>query len=153
MAASNIRSRQVPGQASSSSSSSSEMTSKHLPSKVHQQHSTPSSQSRLSVLDILRILGGLFLLSSTLSYFVTSNSIFWNYRPPFAKLAELKAWIVRFSLISHFLFSSATYHASAGFGFLGLFDATLHSVDLYCSHRPSSRSITARIPTCPYTWR
>ena len=51
--------------------------------------------SRLSVLDVLRVLGGLFLLSSTLSYFITGNSIIWGYRPAFTRPARIKAWLVR----------------------------------------------------------
>lgn len=50
--------------------------------------------SRLSLLDILRVLGGLFLLSSTLSYFITGNSILWGYRPALTRPAQLKAWLV-----------------------------------------------------------
>ena len=51
--------------------------------------------SRLSLLDVLRVLGGLFLLSSTLSYFITGNSILWGYRPAFTRPARIKAWLVR----------------------------------------------------------
>ena len=50
----------------------------------------------LSVLDVLRILGGLVLLSSALSYFVTGNSIVWNApRPAWTRPARIKAWWVR----------------------------------------------------------
>ena len=51
--------------------------------------------SRLSVLDILRVLAGLILLSITLSYFITGNSITWGYRPAFTRPARIKAWLVR----------------------------------------------------------
>ena len=51
--------------------------------------------SRLSLLDVLRVLGGLFLLSSTLSYFITGHSILWGYRPAFTRSARIKAWLVR----------------------------------------------------------
>ena len=51
--------------------------------------------SRLSLLDVLRVLGGLFLLSGTLSYFITGNSILWGYRPAFTRPARIKAWLVR----------------------------------------------------------
>lgn len=50
--------------------------------------------NRLSLLDVLRVLGGLFLLSSTLSYFITGNSILWGYRPAFTRPARIKAWLV-----------------------------------------------------------
>ena len=53
--------------------------------------------SRLSLFDVLRILGGLFLLSSTLSYFITGNSILWGYRPAITRPARIKAWLVRFN--------------------------------------------------------
>ena len=51
--------------------------------------------NRLSLLDVLRIVGGLFLLSSTLSYFIPGNSILWGYRPAFTRPARIKAWLVR----------------------------------------------------------
>ena len=51
--------------------------------------------SRLSLLDVLRVLSGLFLLSSTLSYFITGNSILWGYRPAITRPARIKAWLVR----------------------------------------------------------
>ena len=60
--------------------------------------------SHLSLLDILRVLGGLFLLSSTLSYFITGNSILWGYRPALTRPAQLKAWLV--SLRSPLYFAS-----------------------------------------------
>ncbi|KAL9132440.1 MAG: hypothetical protein Q9175_006382 [Cornicularia normoerica] len=49
--------------------------------------------SHLSLLDVLRVLGGLFLLSSTLSYFITGNSILWGYRPAITRPARIKAWL------------------------------------------------------------
>lgn len=66
---------------------------------------TPSDEedgpTRLSFLDVLRMLGGLFLISSILSYFITGDSIFWNYRPAFTRLPRIKAWIVSFSSRYH----------------------------------------------------
>ena len=56
--------------------------------------------NRLSLLDVLRVLGGLLLLSSTLSYFVTGNSILWGYRPAITRPARIKAWLVRLSTYS-----------------------------------------------------
>ena len=50
--------------------------------------------NHLSVLDVLRVLGGLFLLSSTLSYFITGNSVLWDYRPAITRPARIKAWFV-----------------------------------------------------------
>lgn len=60
------------------------------------------SETGISLLDILRILGGLLLLSSALSYFITRESLFWNYRPSITRPGVLKAWLVR-------LLSSATF--------------------------------------------
>jgi len=48
-------------------------------------------------LDILRLLAGLLLLSSALSYFVTRESLFWNYRPTLTRPGALKARLVRAS--------------------------------------------------------
>ncbi|KAI9721804.1 MAG: hypothetical protein M1812_002139 [Candelaria pacifica] len=42
---------------------------------------------RFSVLDVLRVLGGIFLLSSALSWFITNDSIFWGYRPVWTRPA------------------------------------------------------------------
>ncbi|KAI9842705.1 MAG: hypothetical protein M1837_006990 [Sclerophora amabilis] len=47
----------------------------------------------ISVTDVLRILGGLLLLSSVLSYFITNDSVLWNYRPSWTYLPVLKAWL------------------------------------------------------------
>ncbi|KAL8817819.1 MAG: hypothetical protein Q9223_003428, partial [Gallowayella weberi] len=56
--------------------------------------SSSDQVSRLpSLLDILRILVGLLLLSTTLSYFITSNSLTWGYRPPWTRPARLRAWL------------------------------------------------------------
>lgn len=120
MAEYSIRSRQVPIKRKSSSSSSgssgsgsgsdsgsgssssgdsnpnSNPNSKPLLSRKPPQYPAQSNTS-FSLLDIVRLLGGLFLLSSTLSYFVTSNSIFWNYGPSFAaQSGRLTAWLVCF---------------------------------------------------------
>ena len=56
--------------------------------------------SRLSLFDVFRILAGLFLLSSTLSYFVTGNSILWGYRPAITRPARVRAWLVRLPSLS-----------------------------------------------------
>ena len=62
----------------------------------------------LSVLDVLRILGGLFLLNCLLSYFITNDSVFWGWRPWFIRPKVVMRWLVRSSSrqpnlhISHF---------------------------------------------------
>lgn len=53
--------------------------------------STPSRG--VSVLDILRILGGLFVLSSALSYFITGDSILWGFRPWYTRPDQIKRWV------------------------------------------------------------
>ncbi|KAI9817447.1 MAG: hypothetical protein M1827_001057 [Pycnora praestabilis] len=55
--------------------------------------STKSDAIGLSILDVLRVLGGLFLLSSALSWFVTNESILWGYRPNFTRPAVIHRWI------------------------------------------------------------
>lgn len=82
---------------------------RHAPS-AGKEESTPSPRayyntsdpdpddgpSRLSVLDVLRVLGGLALLSSALSYFVTGDSVLWGHRrPAITRPARIRAWLVR----------------------------------------------------------
>ncbi|KAK5129474.1 hypothetical protein LTR08_003234 [Meristemomyces frigidus] len=47
----------------------------------------------VGVVDILRILGGLFLLNCLLSYFVTNDSVLWGWRP----------WFVRPNVVMRYL--------------------------------------------------
>ncbi|KAK3112412.1 hypothetical protein LTR53_011335 [Teratosphaeriaceae sp. CCFEE 6253] len=49
-------------------------------------------EGSLSILDLLRIVGGLFLLNCLLSYFITNDSVLWGWRP----------WFVRPQLISRY---------------------------------------------------
>jgi hypothetical protein len=52
----------------------------------------------LSVLDVLRVLGGLALLSAGLSYLVTSGeSMTWGYNAKWTRLREWKNALVRAS--------------------------------------------------------
>lgn len=44
-----------------------------------------SSEGSFGVVDILRILGGLFLLNCLLSYFITNDSVLWGWRPWFVR--------------------------------------------------------------------
>ena len=53
-----------------------------------QEDSSPT----LSVLDVLRLLLGLFLLSSLLSYFITNDSILWGYRPWYTRPSVISRW-------------------------------------------------------------
>jgi hypothetical protein len=52
------------------------------------------SGNGFSVTDILRILGGILLLNSTISYFVTGNSVAWNWRPWYSKPSVVAHWLV-----------------------------------------------------------
>ncbi|KAK7613572.1 hypothetical protein BKA81DRAFT_97437 [Phyllosticta paracitricarpa] len=48
----------------------------------------------IGVVDLLRVLGGLLLLSTALSYWVTAgDSLLWGWRPWFARGAGLRAWM------------------------------------------------------------
>ena len=59
----------------------------------HPQLSTAEASPRISIFDILRLLTGLLLLSSTLSYFITGNSVLWGYRPAYTRPARVRAWL------------------------------------------------------------
>ena len=52
----------------------------------------------VSVVDVLRILGGLFLLNCLLSYFITNDSLLWGYRPWYVRPNEIMRYIVRLLL-------------------------------------------------------
>ena len=61
---------------------------------------TPRSSSRayketepsISVLDILRIIAGLFLLNCLLSYLITNDSVLWGWRPWIVRPALVQRW-------------------------------------------------------------
>jgi predicted heme/steroid binding protein len=62
------------------------------------KHQAEVTSSRLSVLDVLRILGGLVLLSSGLSYLTTSgSSMTWGYNPWWTRAREWKTLMVPLS--------------------------------------------------------
>lgn len=52
--------------------------------------------TRISLLDILRLLAGALLLSGTLSYLITQESLLWGWRPAFTRPARIRAFLVRF---------------------------------------------------------
>jgi hypothetical protein len=57
-----------------------------------------ATSNRLSFLDVLRILGGILLLSSGLSYLTTSGtSMTWGYDPWWTRAREWKTLMVRTS--------------------------------------------------------
>lgn len=45
-------------------------------------------------MDILRIVGGLFLLNCLLSYFITNDSVLWGWRPWFVRPGVVKSYFV-----------------------------------------------------------
>lgn len=55
-----------------------------------------ATSNRLSVLDVLRILGGIVLLSSGLSYLTTGGeSMTWRYNPWWTRVSEWRGLLVR----------------------------------------------------------
>ena len=68
------------------------------PTREYNLSSTTDNDERISrlpsLLDILRLLLLGILLSTTLSYFITSESLTWNYRPPWTRPARIRAWFV-----------------------------------------------------------
>ena len=61
--------------------------------KIPATSSSSSSRSRIGVLDVLRVVAGIVLLSSTLSYFVT-GTVFWGPRPIWTRPSWLKTRLV-----------------------------------------------------------
>ncbi|GME25084.1 Cytochrome P450 [Neofusicoccum parvum] len=57
--------------------------------------SSPEAEEigKVTVLDVLRVLGGLLLLNFVLSWYVTGDSLFWGWRPWFAQVKGIQAWM------------------------------------------------------------
>ncbi|KAI4218342.1 MAG: hypothetical protein LQ349_008753 [Xanthoria aureola] len=72
-------------------------TSSSPPTREYNLSSTTDDDERISrlpsLLDIFRLLLLGILLSTTLSYFITSESLTWNYRPPWTRPARIRAWL------------------------------------------------------------
>jgi hypothetical protein len=58
--------------------------------------------SGFGLTDVLRILGGILLLNCALSYFVTSSSLTWGWRPWYSKPSVVATWLVRLPLQPHY---------------------------------------------------
>jgi hypothetical protein len=72
-----------------------EQEKEELKAAVKEQAAKTSSG--LSFLDVLRILGGVLLLSSGLSYLATSGeSMTWGYNPWWTRAREWKTVLVQF---------------------------------------------------------
>jgi hypothetical protein len=59
----------------------------------------PTATNRIGVVDVIRVLLGVALVSSVASYFVTGNSLVWNRRPQFTRLNRLVAIYVSLSCL------------------------------------------------------
>lgn len=66
-------------------------TSKDVPI---QRSSEKSGAAGVGVTDVLRIIGGLFLLNCLLSYFITNDSVLWGYRPWFVRPGVVARYFV-----------------------------------------------------------
>lgn len=53
-----------------------------------------SKNGGVGVMDVLRILGGLFLLNCLLSYFITNDSVLWGWRPWFIRPGVVMRYVV-----------------------------------------------------------
>ena len=56
----------------------------------------------IGFLDVLRVLGGVLLLNTVLSYFVTGDSVLWGYRPWWTRSGPLKTLMVPLSSSFHY---------------------------------------------------
>lgn len=76
-----------------------------LIAKHREYEVNPDSDKHVSrtptILDIIHLLLGLLLLSTTLSYLITSDSLTWGYRPPWTRPARIRAWLVSSSAPFH----------------------------------------------------
>jgi predicted heme/steroid binding protein len=50
---------------------------------------------RIGVLDVLRMLLGLFVLSAAMSWFVHGDSLLWGWKPWFSRIDAIHSWLVR----------------------------------------------------------
>jgi hypothetical protein len=61
----------------------------------YQQDKDEAPTRGFSVLDIVRILLGLLLLSSAMSWFIHGDSLLWGWKPWFANVDAVSSWLVR----------------------------------------------------------
>lgn len=64
------------------------------PAEPTSAKTTKPKKSGFSFTDVLRMLGGILLLNCTLSYFVTSSSLTWGWRPWYSKPGVVASWLV-----------------------------------------------------------
>lgn len=61
---------------------------------IDAERTIKTERTGISLLDILRVIAGLALVSCALSYFVTGTSYTWNLDPWFLQPTRLRAWSV-----------------------------------------------------------
>src|ERR1700712_6098737 len=71
-----------------------------LPDTKRTAKSATPKNGGVGVMDILRILGGLFLLNCLLSYFITNDSMLWGWRPWFVRPGVVMRYFVSLSRAS-----------------------------------------------------
>jgi hypothetical protein len=64
-------------------------------SKTSKSSSTSRPEPPITILDCFRLIFGLLLLNSLLSYFVTGDSYLWNYNPWWIRPKAIVAKLVR----------------------------------------------------------
>jgi hypothetical protein len=74
--------------------------------KTQERPKSNEKGTGLSTVDILRIIAGLLLLNSSLSYFIMGDSFLWGYRPWFILPRVLMQWIVSSISIVHHIVSA-----------------------------------------------
>jgi hypothetical protein len=67
--------------------------------KKSKGRSSSSKNGGVGVMDVLRILGGLFLLNCLLSYFITNDSVLWGWRPWFVRPGQVMRYFVSLELV------------------------------------------------------
>ena len=66
-----------------------------VPAQSKEPTPKPTAQPGFSVVDVVRMVLGILLLSSVLSYFITGDSVLWGWRPWFVRPEVLKQKMVR----------------------------------------------------------
>jgi hypothetical protein len=75
---------------------------KPQPEQTAHKNAPDTNLSTLSVLDVLRIIGGILLLSSGMSYLVYSGeSMTWGYNPWWTRAKEWRMILVRLLFLSY----------------------------------------------------
>lgn len=80
------------------SSGSEEELSSGSKNRVKTEDADEAGQSRrrwsISVLDLCRVIFLLVLTSCALSYYITTDSVLWGYKPKFLRWAVVKTYLV-----------------------------------------------------------